>query len=220
MSNNYLKNILDKNSLTNLIVEPRIKSRFEASNVQSLEDESTNNFELDKPSVQKSQLIVKGPLEEEKKRFKTINFEKTNVNNSHEHQTKLLNTPENHFSSESDEHRDNSEERVQLMLSKSKDVENEWKTSNPNSENNIENKTYGLLNKPIKTITNKANRLDGNYHAVAKKDGITTEGQPSIKISIGRVEVKAGKAAQKRPTNPKTRPDLKLSLEDFINKRK
>ena len=55
---------------------------------------------------------------------------------------------------------------------------------------------------------------------ILKKNILTAPVQTSIKISIGRVEVKAVKDSRKVPVKLKTKPNLKLSLEDYIDKRK
>ena len=111
-------------------------------------------------------------------------------------------------------------ENMEPMLSKSKDIENESaEIFIQNSSNNSESKTYGVLNKPIKTSTITEKGFNEN-HNDNKENILTAPVQPSIKISIGRVEVKAVKASSKMYVKPKTKPNLRLSLEDYIDKRK
>src|SRR5690606_38154093 len=106
-------------------------------------------------------------------------------------------------------------------LPKSKGVEKEMiKTIISNSVNDKESQTYGLLNKPLGTPTNNNKYFDGNPADASKERNMVRTGPPSVKISIGRIEVKAVKTTAKVPTKPKAKPEPRLTLEDYINKRK
>jgi len=161
MSNNYLKNLLNKSTQAQSIVEPRLKSRFEDGSGLSHDAGFADTFEKEDTSIQKRHPNIENSSEENNKyvseTHQTINFnnseEKIN-DNKHENQTKFLNATENHFHSLENKDEEHMKENMEPMLSKSKDIENESaEISIQNSSNNSESKTYGVLNKPIKTST-------------------------------------------------------------------
>lgn len=225
MNNNYLLNILDKNSQSNLIVEPRLKSRFETSSVVPHDDNYKSNFEKVSPFIQEKQVIIENVSEDNKKgftnNFETINSEENITNVKHEHQTEFLNTTENHFLSFEHKIEENREEGKIPMLSISKnDEKKSIEMPIDNSTSTFESTSYGMLNQPIITSANKQNGSTENHENIIKDNALTTNVQPSIKISIGRVEVKVVKPSQKLTVKPKAKPNLKMSLEDYIDKRK
>ncbi|TXE07845.1 hypothetical protein ES711_10460 [Gelidibacter salicanalis] len=223
MNHNYLKNLLDRSSQTQSIVEPRLKSRFEGSGGLSSEAGLINTLGKEDVSIQESSPNVAIPTEAKqiKEKFWTNNSEGKTTNNSQENQTNFLKTTEDHFFSLEPKNEENRKESMESMQSKHQDIRTKSsETPNQNADNILVSKTYGLLNKPKKTTSINENSVNVNHDGITDNKTDATPVQRSIKISIGRIEIKAVNATHKAPTNPKPKPNLKLSLEDYINKRK
>lgn len=248
MSNNYLKNILDKNSQSTVVVEPRFKSRFENNSDMIGGDLGTHDSEIERQSIQNAHPARKHttlkrnvgrPNDLHKSNASKIikNVKKTsevsNVSNvsdvsddKEESKSIFSNQTESQFipvSKEKTERESKNENEVvtPILSEQTAPSIEEYHVSNIISEDKIENKTFGLLNKPVKEPITNESRYDDSFNQRGQHNDEKRIEQPSIKISIGRIEVKAVKdvpnvsAKQKSP-----KPNLKMSLEDYIDQRK
>jgi hypothetical protein len=112
-------------------------------------------------------------------------------------------------------HKTDTESSASLLLGNAEETPLEFPAHR--KEDAAEASEYGILNKPVRGISKMENDNEGNFNADSLQH---TAMPPTIKISIGKIEVRAVKASQKMPVKPKTQPELKMSLEDYIEKRK
>ncbi|CAH8296349.1 hypothetical protein EV196_11156 [Mariniflexile fucanivorans] len=225
MISNYINNLLNKNSQRQNVVEPRLKSRFEDAAEATYNEPINNTSETENTSFQEYNPIDERASEEmingSRKVYQTIHSEEKNIENISKSQNQFLNTIEKHFHSSDYNGEEIKEKSTVSTASQLKNV-GEEPTEKPYYKPNEtkENKSYGILNKPV-MVTNKTEiGFKENNDTMAQQKAAPTSVQPSIKISIGKIEVKAVKASPKTPLKPKAQPNLKLSLDDYINKRK
>lgn len=227
MSTGYLKNILDKNNLVSLVVEPRLKSRYETStNVDSVDNialESNLDYSANQNKITtlKENKILKDSVfdNDELSSSEILNTSKkaSIINNLNDKETPIL--QDFNISEEKNEHTISEEISKPLLENQKQELESTKLETFNISESVLNETSIGILNPPkLDTKTKENQNHTGDF--LKDKNSVASHNEiPTIKISIGRIEVKGVKDTPPKKPRQKATTSLKLSLEDYIDRK-